>query len=47
MHEPRFDVRLDEDAYKEYQGLDNSVAEIVDNALGELEMRALFYALFR
>ncbi|SHK65804.1 type II toxin-antitoxin system RelE family toxin [Alicyclobacillus tolerans] len=40
MNKPRFDVRFDEDAYKEYMKLDNSVAEIVDKALEELEARA-------
>lgn len=40
MSESRFDLRFDEDAYKEYERLDNSVAEIVDNFFDELEIRA-------
>jgi mRNA interferase RelE/StbE len=40
MNKVRFDVRLDPDAAKEYQNLDNSVVEIVDKAIDELEFRA-------
>lgn len=36
----RFEIRFDQDAYKEYEKLDNSVAELVDKALEELEFRA-------
>ncbi|MDD4237081.1 MAG: type II toxin-antitoxin system RelE/ParE family toxin [Desulfotomaculaceae bacterium] len=36
----RFDVRLDPDAAKEYQKIDNSVIRIVDKAIDELEIRA-------
>lgn len=41
MSDVRFDVRLNADAYKEYMKLDNSVAEMVDRALGELETRGM------
>jgi len=40
MNEPQFDVRFDEDAYKEYTKLDDSVAVLVDHALEQLELRA-------
>lgn len=40
MSEPRFEVRLDPDAVKEYNRLDNSVVTIVDKAIDELEYRA-------
>lgn len=40
MDDVRFDVRFDTDAYKEYMKLDKSVAEVVDRALEELEIRA-------
>ncbi len=40
MSEPRFELRFDEDAYKEYEKLDNSVAKIVDDFFEELEIRA-------
>jgi len=40
MTEPRFEVRLDLDAVKEYNSLDNSVIKIVDKAIDELEYRA-------
>lgn len=40
MDNLRFDVRFDQDAYKEYERLDNSVVAFVDKALEELEMRA-------
>lgn len=36
----RFEVRLDPDAVKEYQKIDNSVIEMVDKAIDELETRA-------
>lgn len=36
----RFEVRLDTDAVKEYQKIDNSVIEMVDKAIDELEKRA-------
>lgn len=36
----RFEVRLDPDAVKEYQKIDNSVIEMVDKAIDELEKRA-------
>lgn len=40
MEHPRFDIILDPDAVKEYNKLDNSVVEIVDKAIDELEYRA-------
>lgn len=40
MSEPRFELRFDEDAYKEYEKLDNSVVKIVDDFFEELEIRA-------
>ncbi|WP_338754939.1 hypothetical protein [Bacillus sp. FJAT-52991] len=40
MSTPRFDVRLDPDALKEYQKLDGSVIDIVNKAIDELEYRA-------
>ncbi|MCL6443671.1 MAG: hypothetical protein K6T83_09485 [Alicyclobacillus sp.] len=40
MSEPRFDLRFHEDAYKEYERLDNSAAAIVDDFFEELEIRA-------
>lgn len=40
MSDRRFELRFDEDAYKEYQRLDNSVAKIVDDFFDELELRA-------
>jgi mRNA interferase RelE/StbE len=36
----RFDVRLDPDALKEYNKLDNSVLDIVNKQIDELELRA-------
>ena len=38
--ERRFDVRLDPDALREYNKLDNSVLEIVNKHIDELELRA-------
>lgn len=38
--ERRFDVRLDPDALKEYNKLDNSILEIVNKQIDELEFRA-------
>ncbi|MHB8063260.1 MAG: type II toxin-antitoxin system RelE family toxin [Ruminiclostridium sp.] len=38
--ERRFDVRLDPDALKEYNKLDNSILEFVNNQIDELEFRA-------
>lgn len=40
MSQQRFEVIMDPDVLKEYEKLDNSVAEIVDKALEELEIRA-------
>lgn len=40
MDELRFDVRFDEDAYREYERLDTSIVAFVDKALEQLEMRA-------
>ena len=40
MSEPRFEIRFDEDAFKEYRKLDNSVAKVVDRFFEELEVRA-------
>ena len=40
MREIRFDVRLDPGAVKEYQDLDNSVVEIVNKSIDELQYRA-------
>ena len=40
MSEIRFDVRLDPGAVKEYQDLDNSVVEIVNKSIDELQFRA-------
>lgn len=40
MSEPRFEIRFDPDAVKEYQQLDNSVVKIVDKFLERLEERA-------
>jgi mRNA interferase RelE/StbE len=40
MMQKRFDVRLDPDAVKEYNKLDNSVVKIVNKAIDELEYRA-------
>lgn len=40
MSNPRFDVILDPDAVKEYNGLDNSVLKIVNKVIDELEIRA-------
>lgn len=40
MSDQQFELRFDEDAYKEYQKLDNSVAKIVDDFFDELELRA-------
>lgn len=40
MSEPRFELRFDKDAYKEYERLDNSVVKIVDDFFEELEIRA-------
>lgn len=36
----RFDVRLSPEALKEYESLDNSVLDIVNNAIDDLEVRA-------
>lgn len=41
MREKRFDVRLDPDASKEYNKLDNSVLPEVNKAIDELEYRAI------
>lgn len=38
--ERRFDVRLSPEALKEYESLDNSVLDIVNNAIDDLEVRA-------
>lgn len=38
--ERRFDVRLAPEALKEYNSLDNSVLDIVNNAIDDLEVRA-------
>ena len=40
LAERRFDVRLDPDALKEYNRLDNSVLDIVNKQIDELEFRA-------
>ncbi len=40
MSKPKFELRFDQDAYKEYERLDNSVAKIVDDFFEELEIRA-------
>lgn len=40
MFKKRFDIRFDEDAWKEYKSLDGSVKNIVDNYLERLESRA-------
>lgn len=40
MSSPRFEVILDPDALKEYNKLDNSVVEMVDKVIDELEYRA-------
>jgi len=40
MNEARFEVRLDPEAVKEYQKLDNSVVKLVNKAIDELEYRA-------
>lgn len=40
MTGPKFDVRLDPDALKEYEKLDGSVIKIVNKAIDELEYRA-------
>ena len=40
MSEIRFDVRLDPGAVKEYQDLENSVGEIVNKSIDELQFRA-------
>lgn len=40
MSNQRFDIQFHKAALKEYQGLDGSVALIVDKALEELEVRA-------
>ena len=40
MLEKKFDIRLDPDASKEYNKLDNSVIEIVNKIIDELEYRA-------
>ena len=39
LEEKRFDVRLDTDALKEYNKLENSVLEIVNKQIDELELR--------
>ena len=36
----RFEIKFDPDAAKEYQSLDNSVIEIVNKAIDDLELRA-------
>lgn len=38
--EKRFEIKFDPDAAKEYQSLDNSVIEIVNKAIDDLELRA-------
>ena len=38
--ERRFDVRLDPDALREYNKLDNSILEVVNKQIDELELRA-------
>ncbi len=40
MSESRFEVRFDPDAKDEYDSLDNSVIDIVDNFIEKLEIRA-------
>lgn len=40
MSEKKFDVRFDPDAVKEYNKIDNSIINIVDKAIDELEYRA-------
>ncbi len=40
MSQQRFEIIMDPDAMKEYKKIDNSVVEIVDKALEELEIRA-------
>lgn len=40
MNHPRFEIILDPDASKEYSKLDNSVIELVDKSIDELEHRA-------
>lgn len=40
MSKPRFEIRFDPDAVKEYQKLESSVAKIVDKFLERLEERA-------
>lgn len=40
MSQQRFEIIMDPDAFKEYEKLDNSVVEVVDKALEELEIRA-------
>lgn len=38
--EKRFEIKFDPDAVKEYQSLDNSVIDIVNKAIDDLELRA-------
>ncbi len=40
MTVPKFDVRLDPGALKEYEKLDGSLIKIVNKAIDQLEMRA-------
>ncbi|MBE1553239.1 type II toxin-antitoxin system RelE family toxin [Sporosarcina limicola] len=40
MTPPKFDVRLDPDALKEYEKLDGSVIQMVNKSIDELEYRA-------
>lgn len=40
MSNARFEIFFDPDAAKEYEALDNSVCEIVDKSIEELEIRA-------
>lgn len=40
MPEQRFEIRFDEDAWKEYESLDGSLRNIVDKYLERLEYRA-------
>lgn len=40
MNNVRFDIRFDPDAAREYQKLDNSIVEIVNKSIDELQYRA-------
>jgi mRNA interferase RelE/StbE len=40
MVNQRFEIKFHPAAFKEYEKIDNSVVELVDNALSELEVRA-------